>query len=195
MRALSTTTERLLVNARHVGSDLNHRTSVQLAPVLLHLVDSLVHDLVPLMAAEETVVCPRLTPSLGEAISRDHSEVRDSADQLAMLSADLQGHLPRLRNQKPLGRALSGLVDRLERLLAHQLMAQAALTAAYSTSELKVFDVELACCEAEARKQTVLVAWPQVSATTAVVLRSRPDLQVAYPISLAELERQGRGVD
>ena len=53
--------------------------------------------------------------------------------------------------------------------------------------------VTLVAAAVDAREQTILIVRPAIPPTAAHVLRNRPDLNTAYAMSLAEIERRSSG--
>lgn len=187
---LARTTERILQQADRLVAELPRAPSGRLVPMLERLIDSTVGELVPLMAAEEAAVLPRLDAAQQEAMGCTFREVRALAERLAVLLENLQRRLARGPERKPLQCALMDLGGALNRLLRYRQAARQRLSDALSAEELRRLAGRLGQSEADARARTLLIAQPEIPPTVAHHMRSRPDLHIAYPITLAELNRK-----
>jgi len=83
------TTQRIHDIVKQVTLDISGIPARGFTSRLEALIDELVSSLVPLMAAEESVLCDHVDHALGDALRQDHREVRGLVERLSMLSAGL----------------------------------------------------------------------------------------------------------
>jgi hypothetical protein len=158
------------------------------------LIDELVSSLVPLMAAEERVLFHRLDRALGDLLREDHREVRRLVERLSMLSEGLERRSRRATKiEQVLLTALLQMAIALDALRTHQQAALRHLSDTLPLDEQAHLAATLDAAALDAREQTMLIVRPLIPPTAAHVLRNRPDLNAAYAMSLAEIERRLRG--
>jgi hypothetical protein len=189
------TTKRILDIVNQITLDLTGNRARAFTSRLEALIDELVLSLVPLMAAEERVLCDGLDRALGDALRQDHREVRRLVERLSMLSAGLdRGSLGAPKKEPVLLAALQQLSIALGGLCTHQLAAMRHLDESLTTpEEWARLAAALDAAAVDAREQTILIVRPAIPPTAAHVLRNRPDLNAAYAMSLAEIERRSHG--
>jgi hypothetical protein len=186
------TTQRILDIVKQITLDLTGIPARVFTSRLEALIDELVSSLVPLMAAEERVLCDDIDHALGAALRQDHREVRGLVERLGMLSEDLdQRSLGASKKGPVVLAALQQMTIALGGLCTHELAAMRHLKETLTTPEewarlAATFDA----AAVDAREHTMLIVRPTIPPTDAHVLRNRPDLTSAYAVSLAEIERQ-----
>jgi DNA uptake protein ComE-like DNA-binding protein len=155
------------------------------------VIDELISNLVPLMAAEELVLCPRLAHALGDPLKEDHRKVRGLVEQLSMLSEGFARRSRRTSKVKQrLLTALKQVTIALDVLGTHQQAAVCHLSETLSLDEQARFAATLGAAALDAREHTVLIMQPAIPPGAAHVLRNRPDLNTAHAMSLANIERR-----
>ncbi|MGH7762393.1 MAG: hemerythrin domain-containing protein [Candidatus Dormibacteraceae bacterium] len=185
---LLSTTQEIRANAECVARELPGASTVQLARSLGTLTDQLVSDLLPLLDAEEQVVCNRLDAELCDALKTHHREVRRLTEQMAMLSENVERSLRRTPEAKPVLRALREAITSLDALGIDQRTATCRLEEILSIDDQGRLTEGFQAAAAAARRHTMLIVQPAVPPTASTVLRRRPDLDTAYAISLADIE-------
>ena len=189
------TTQRILDIVKQITLDLTGIPARVFTSRLEALIDELVSSLVPLMAAEERVLCDDVDHALGDALRQDHREVRGLVERLGMLSVGFDRRAAGALKKEPvLLAALQQMTIALGSLCTHELAAMRHLDEALTTPEewarlAATFDA----AAVDAREQTMLIVRPTIPPTAAHVLRNRPDLNAAYAVSLAEIERRSHG--
>jgi hypothetical protein len=186
------TTQRILDIVKQITLDLTGIPARVFTSRLGALIDELVLSLVPQMAAEERVLCDGLDRALGDALRQDHREVRWMVERLSMLSVGLDRRALGAPKKEPvLLAALEQMTIALGGLYTHELAAMRRLDETLTTPEEWARLAEtLDAATVDAREQTILVVSPAIPPTAAHVLRSRPDLNTAYAMSVAEIERR-----
>ena len=194
LQRLPATTQRILDTVRQITRDLTEIPSRVFTLRLEALIDELVSSLVPLMAAEERVLCDGLNPALGDALAlrENHREVRRFTERLTMLAEGLQRSV-RGAPGKPMRMALLEMTTALSGLCTHQQAALRHLSGTLPPDEQARLAATLDAAAVDAREQTMLIVRPAIPPTAAHVLRNRPDLNAAYVMSLAEIERRVHG--
>jgi hypothetical protein len=192
LQRLPATTQRILDTVRQITRDFTEIPSRVFTSRLGALIDELVSSLVPLMAAEERVLCDGLDPNLGDLLREDHRELRRFTERLTMLAEGLQRSV-RGALEKPMRTALLEMTTALGGLCTHQHAALRHLNETLPLDELARLAATLDAAALDAREQTVLIVRPAIPPTAAHVLRDRPDLNAAYAMSLAEIERRVHG--
>ena len=187
---LPATTQKLIYAAEKLSRDFTETPAPLRTARLAALIDEVVSNLVPLMAAEERVLCPHLALPLVDALEEDHREVRRLVERLNMLLENLErsiGPAPQtglvLTALLQLTRALGGLLSRQGAALDH-------LDEILSFDELAHLAATLDAAAIDARERTMLIVRPEIPPTASTVLRHRPDLTAAYAMSLAEHDRR-----
>ncbi len=184
-------TRRTLDTVRQITRDLTEMPAYAFTPRLEALIDEMVSSLVPLMAAEELVVCDGLDPARGDALKEDHREVRRLIERLTMLAEGLDRRSRRAAEREPnLLATLQQLVIALGGMCTHQQSAMRHLDETLPPSEQARLAAAFVAAAVNAREQTILIVRPAIPPTAAHVLRNRPDLNTAYATSLAEIERR-----
>lgn len=185
------TTQRTIDSVRQITRDLTEIPARAFTSRLEALIDELVSSLVPLMAAEELVLCDGLDPALGDALRKDHREVRQLIERLTMVAEGLDRRSRRAAEREPiLLAALQQLAIALGGLCTHQQSAMRHLDETLPPDERARLAAALVAAAVDAREQTILIVRPAIPPTAAHVLRNRPDLNTAYAMSLAEIERR-----
>ena len=186
------TTQRIHDIVKQVTLDITGIPARGFTSRLEALIDELVSSLVPLMAAEESVLCDDVDHALGDALRQDHREVRGLVERLSMLSAGLDRRSLGAPKKEPvLLAALQQMTIALGRLCTHELATMRHLDEALTTpKEWARLAATLDAAAVDAREHTMLIVRPAIPPTDAHVLRNRPDLTSAYAVSLAEIERQ-----
>jgi Hemerythrin HHE cation binding domain len=186
------TTHRILETVRQITRDLAEIPADVFASRLEALIDELVASLVPLMAAEERVLCDGLDRALGDALRQDHREVRGLVERLSILSAGLDRRSRGAPKKEPvLLAALQQMTIALGDLCTHEQSAMRHLDETLTApDEWARLAATLEAAAVDAREQTILIIRPAIPPTAAHVLRNRPDLNAAYAVSLAEIERR-----
>lgn len=186
------TTQRTIDSVRQITRDLTEIPARAFASRLEALIDELVSSLVPLMAAEELVLCDGLDPALGDALRKDHREVRRLIERLTMVAEGLDRRSLGTPKKEPvLLAALQQMTIALGRLCTHELATMRHLDEALTIpKEWARLAATLDAAAVDAREHTMLIVRPAIPPTDAHVLRNRPDLTSAYAVSLAEIERQ-----
>jgi Hemerythrin HHE cation binding domain len=191
LERLPATTQSILHTVQQITRDLTEIPARAFTSRLESLIDELVSSLVPLMAAEERVLCNSLDTALGDALRDDHRETRRLIERLTMVSEGLERRSRRAPKREPmLLTALQEMTAALGGLSAHQHAALRHLSGTVPLDEQARLAATLDAAALDAREQTTLIVRPAIPPTAAVVLRHRPDLNAAYAISLAEYDRQ-----
>jgi hypothetical protein len=191
LQRLPATTQRILETVRQLTRDFTEIPARVFTSMLETLIDELVSSLVPLMAAEERVLCDGLDPALGDVLREDHLELRRFTERLTMLAEGLQRSV-RGALEKPMRTALLEMTTALVGLCTHQQAALRHLSETLPVDELARLAATLDAAVLDAREQTMLIVRPAIPPTAAHVLRDRPDLNAAYAMSLADIERQSQ---
>jgi len=84
------------------------------------LIDDLVSNVVPLMAAEERVLCPDFDSHLADALRKDHNEVVRLIELLSMLAESLERRIASAVAKGPVRTTLREMTDALRDLHIHQ---------------------------------------------------------------------------
>ena len=194
LQRLPDTTLRMLDTVRQIIRDRTMIPARVFMSTLETVIDDLVSSLVPLMAAEERALCHRLDRALGDPLKEDHRETRRLVERLSMLSEGLGRRTRRApKIEQVLLTALQQITIALDALRTHQQAALRHLSDTLPLDEQARLAATLEAAELDAREQTMLIVPPAIPRTAAHVLRNRPDLNAAYAISLAEIERRARG--
>lgn len=145
--------------------------------------------LLPLLDAEEQVVCSRVASDLGQALKTDHRNMRALTERLAMLSEGAERSLRRAPKAKPVGRALRETMTILEALERDQRAAFCLLEEILPALDQERLAARLRAAVPDAREHLMLIVRPPMPPRASSVLRKRPDLNSARAVSLAEIER------
>jgi hypothetical protein len=144
------------------------------------------------MEAEERALCPDLDSHLAEALREDHREVRRFIERLSMLAESLERRIGSTPATGPVRTALRQMTSALAGLCTHQNAALRHLGESLPVDEQARLAATLEAAAIDARERTMLIVRPEIPPTASTVLRHRPDLNAAYAMSLAEIERQSR---
>ena len=169
---------------------VNHWTQ-QSTETLSRLTETLVSDLLPCLAAAESVLTPHLESDLGHLLRDAHREIRRLAERLSIVSeatSRSRGH----PDMRPVHDALLALRKSLDDVESRDRAALCQVESALSESQLARLAESLDTAAAEARAHIVLVVQPEPAPTDAYVLRKRPDLDRAYATNLGAVERASR---
>ena len=192
LQRLPATTQRILDTVRQITRDLTEIPARVFTSRLETVIDELVSSLLPLTVAEERVLCDGLDPNLGDLLREDHRELRRFIERLTMLAEGLERSV-RGSLEKPMRTALLEMTTALGGLCTHQQAALRQLNETLPLYELARLAAALDAAALDAREQTMLIVRPAIPPTAAHVLRNRPDLNAAYVMSLAEIERRVHG--
>lgn len=182
-------TQAVRASAERVTRELAQASTGQLARSLRDLTEHLVSSLLPLLDAEEEVVCGRVASDLGAALKTDHRNMRVLTERLAMLSEGAERSLRRAPETKPASRALRETMAALEALEHDQRAAFCRLVEMLPAADQEQLDAQLRAAAPDARERLVLIVRPPMPPRASSVLRKRPDLNSARAVSLAEIER------
>lgn len=183
------TTKNTRKSAERVTRELAGASAGQLARSLRALTEHLVSGLLPLLDAEEQVLCARVASDTGAALKADHRKMRVLTERLAMLTEGAERSLRRAPETKPAGRALRETMAALEALERDQRAEFSSLEEALPAAELEQLDAQLRAAAPDARQHLMLIVRPPMPPRASSVLRKRPDLNSARAVSLAEIER------
>ena len=192
LQRLPATTQRILNTVQQIARDLIDIPARVLTSRLETLIDELVSSLVPLMEAEERALCPDLDSHLAEALREDHREVRRLIERLSMLAESLKRRIRATSATEPVRMALRQMTSALARLCTHQNAALRHLGETLPSDEQALLIARLEAAAIDARERTMLIVRPEIPPNASTVLRDRPDLNAAYAMSLAKIERQSR---
>lgn len=182
-------TQAIRASAERLTRELAQASTGQLAHSLRGLTERLVSDLLPLLDAEEEVVCSRVASDLGAALRTDHRHMRVLTERLAMLSEDAERSLRRSPKAQPVGRALRETMTILEALERDQRAAFGRLEEDLPAADQEQLAARLRAAVPDARERLMLIVRPPMPPRASSVLRKRPDLNSARALSLAEIER------
>jgi hypothetical protein len=194
LQGLPDTTQRMLETVRQLVRDHTVIPARVFTSRLETLIDELVSRLVPLMAAEERVLCYRLDNVLGDPLKEDHRETRRLVERLSMLSEGLERRSRHTTEiERVLLTALQQIAIALDALRTRQQAAVRHLSDTLPLDEQARLAATLEAAALDARERTMLIVRPAIPPTAAHILRNRPDLNAAYAMSLAEIERRVHG--
>lgn len=185
---LAHTTQAIRRTAERILRESSERWTRHSTAELSGLSERLVSDLLPHLAAEESVLIPHLDAGLGAALRASHRKLRELAERIAMVTdASLRSHRP-ASTARTAQAVLRGLATEMEQLEVLQRAAVSQLEASPADRSLVEIDAALGVAAREARARIVLVTQPEMAATESSVLRRRPDLTRAYAINLSDTE-------
>lgn len=182
-------TQAIHASAERVTRELAGASTAQLARSLRSLTELLVSNLLPLLDAEEQVVCGRVDSDLGVALKTDHRNMRVLTERLAMLSDSAERSLRRAPQAKPADRALHETMAVLEALERDQAAAFCRLEEVLPAADQEQVAAQLRAAVPDARERLMLIVRPPMPPRASSVLRKRPDLNSARAVSLAEIDR------
>jgi hypothetical protein len=136
----------------------------------------------------ESVIGPYLDTELKDALIADHQQMRQFAERIAMVSEAISRSRRPKSEVAQAGVALRALLEVLEELEVHQIAAVSRLVGTFPGSVGEIAEAFERAIR-EASKRIVLIIQPEVPATEAYVLRSRPDLNRAYATTLAAVDQ------
>jgi hypothetical protein len=164
----------------------------RLASGVQHALDFLVHETIPLLAAEREVLYPVLERILGRpeatGLECEQAEIRMRTERLGALAQPLGGPVGR-SERRALVRVLTDLRGLL---LAHRdrvtsLSAEARAVGPWLDAGWDDLGKALEEAERRAHDAVVLVVQPEVSSQAAIVMRRKPAANRAYAITLRDL--------
>ena len=182
-------------SAEHLDVGTSNRWTQQSTESLSRLSERLVSDLLPCLAATESVLtAPHLEVDLRSALRDAHLKIRQLAERLSMVSEAMSRSRGR-PDMRPVHDALLALRKSLDEVESLHQAALCRLEASLSENELAQLAESLEIATAEARGHIVLITQPEPAPTDAYVLRKRPDLDRAYAKSLLDLEQGSQRTD
>ena len=187
---LPATTQKILSAVEKLSRDLSEIPAPLFTQRLSALIDGLVSNLVPLMAAEDGVLCPAFDSHLANALRKDHSDVRRLIERLSMLAEGLERRISSTFAKGPVRSTLRQMTSALGDLHTHQLDALCHLGETLTIDEQARLSARLDAAAIDARERTMLIVRPEIPPNASTVLRHRPDLNAAYAMSLAEYDRR-----
>ena len=190
LERLPATTQIILDTVQQITQDLTEIPARVFTSRLEALIDDLVSNLVPLMAAEESVLCPEFDSHLADALRKDHSEMRRLIERLNMVADSLERRIPSAFAKGPGRTTLRQMTSALGDLHTHQLDALRHLGETLPLDYQAPLAARLDAAAIDARERTMLIVRPEIPPTASTVLRHRPDLTAAYAMSVAEYDRR-----
>lgn len=187
---LPATTREILYAVEKLSRDLTEAPAPVFTQRLSALIDGLVSNLVPLMAAEDGVLCPDFDSRLADALTKDHREVRRLIERLSTLAEGLERRTSPAFEKGPVRTTLRQMTSALGDLHTHQLDALRHLSETLTIDEQARLSARLDATAIDARERTMLIVRPEIPPTASSVMRHRPDLTGAHAMSLAEYDRR-----
>jgi hypothetical protein len=184
-----TTTRVIMAGAQRIASQLNDVPAGRLTRALRSLTDQLVSNLIPLLDAEARVVHDLVGADIRCELASDHRQVRSLTERLEMITENVEGQRRRVADRAPIEQALRAVMTALAALESHQRIAFGELDESLRAVDEERVVKALEEAAITARNRIMLIDRPDVPATASTVLRTRPDLDTAYAISLAALKR------
>lgn len=182
--------ERFTASARRVIEQLAPApTRLRLALSLRNLAERLVSELLPVLAAEEAVLHEYLDPKLYGDLKATGKMLRALIERLEIVTESAERSHSRGADVGLASGVLRETVTTLAALVDQQRAAYRQLRASLSPADQKLLAEALEAAATVARAQTMLIVQPTTPSRASTVLRKRPDLEVAYPVSLAAFER------
>lgn len=176
------------LSAEHLDVETSNQWTRQSTESLSGLTERLVSDLLPRLAAAESVLTPHLETDLNNLLRDAHQKIRQLAERLSIVSEAMSRSRGR-SGKRPVHDALLALRKSLDEVESIDRAALCQLESSLSESELAKLAESLETATAEARAHIVLVTQPEPAPTDAYVLRKRPDLDRAYATNLNAVER------
>lgn len=183
------TTREISGTAERLGRESSNGWTPRSTKALGDLSERLVANLLPSLAAMESVISPHLDPDLSEATKADHRKMRQLIERIAIVSESMARDRRAKSDLRPVRLVLRDLTEALQQLRIHEDTSVRRLEATLSTEGLEEAARLFAEAAQRARTQILLVAQRQIPATEAWVLRRRYDLVQAFTIPLSDLER------
>lgn len=174
--------------AGHLDVEASNHWTQQSTESLSRLTERLVSDLLPCLAATESVLTPHLETDLSNLLRDAHQKIRRLAERLSIVSEAMSRSRGRT-GKRPVHDTLLALRKSLDEIESIDRAALCRLESSLSESELASLAESLETATAEARAHIVLVTQPEPAPTDAYVLRKRPDLDRAYATNLNAIER------
>jgi hypothetical protein len=190
LKYLPATTQKIFSAVEKLSRDLTEIPAPLFTRRLSALIDDLVSNLVPLMAAEERFLYRHLHSPLVDALKEDHREVRRLVERLNMLLENLERQIGRASETGPVLTALLQLTSALGSLFSRQNAALHQLGETLPLDKVARLAAMLDAAAVDARERTMLIVWPEIPPTASTVLRHRPDLTAAHAMSVAEYDRR-----
>lgn len=181
------TSRSIRASAEYLEVETSDHWTLQSTESLSRLTERLVSDLLPGLAAAESVLIPHLETDLGKRLHDAHREIRQLAERLSIVS-DATSRSRGRPGTRPIHDALLALGKSLNEVESMDGAAISQLESSLSESELAELAESLETATAEARARIVMITQPELAPTDAYVLRKRPDLNRAYPTNLAAME-------
>ena len=175
-------------SAEHLDVETSNHWTQHSTDSLSGLTEGLVSEVLPRLAATESVLIPHLETDLSNALRDAYQEIRQLAERLSIVSEAMSRSRGR-SGTKPVHGALLALRRSLEEVESLDQAALCRLEASLPESELAKLAESLQTATAEARAHIVLVTQPEPAPTDAYVLRKRPDLDRAYATNLNAVDR------
>lgn len=182
------TAHAIRISAEHLDAETSNHWRQQSTESLSHLTERLVSDLLPCLAASESVLTPHLESDLTNGLRDAHREIRQLTERLSIVSEAMSRSRGRSGARAVHG-ALLALRDSLDEVESLDQAALCQLESSLSETELTELAESMETATVEARAHVVLILQPEPAPTDAYVLRKRPDLNRAYARSLLELEQ------
>lgn len=177
------------MEAERVRRELAIATGSEPAKAIRALTDQLVSALVPLVEAEEHVVCPTLGADACNALKGAGKDVRAAIERLSIVADNAEAGHARVADARISARALKDAMSALDSLATQQRTAIAMLDQRLTAGELTKLDEVLRAAALAAREHTILVGQRAIPTTSSTVFRRRPDLGAPYATRVAEIER------
>ncbi len=182
------TVHAIRASAERVDSEASNHWTQQSTESFSHLTERLVSDLLPCLAASESVLAPHLEVDLRNALRDAHQKIRQLAERLSIVSDAMSQSRGRPAT-RPVRNTLLALRKSLAEVESLHQTALCRLEAFLSENQVAQLAESLETATAEARAHIVLITQPEPAPTDAYVLRKRPDLNRAYARSLLDLEQ------
>lgn len=176
------------VSAEHLDVETSNHWTQQSTESLVRLSQSLVSELLPCLAATESVLIPHLESDRRNSLRAVHQKIRQLAERLSIVS-DVISRSHGRSATRPVHDALLALRQSLDEIESIDRAALGQLESSLSESDLAKLAGSFETATEEARAHIVLVIQPEPAPTDAYVLRKRPDLDRAYATNLNAVER------
>lgn len=154
-----------------------------------------VSDILPNLAALESVLAPHLDSSSNDALATNHRKTRELAERCSLVSESTSRGSRTASAARMAHATLRALGELLGELLADGDAALSQLETRLSESDLEALGQALEAASRRARANIVLITQPEPAPTDAYVLRKRPDLTRAYAKSLLDLDETSPHTD
>lgn len=188
LRGLLDRARAIRASAEHLDAETSNRWTPQSTESLSRLSERLVSDLLPCLAASESVLTPHLETDLTNLLRDAHHRIRQLVERLSIVSEAMSRSRGRY-GARPVHDALLELRRSMDEVESLHRAALCQLESSLSESELAKLAESFRTATVEARAHIVLVTQPEPAPTDAYVLRKRPDLNRAYATNLDAVER------